>query len=142
MAIGIKAQGRTGNRMFQFAFGYCLSKKLNTVFFIERIQDLSWFETYTTYYLKNKIVFSLVKLRHILKTLFYAQTESSYQSLHVTRIDDWADYKDIDSRLTNNTFYIGYFQSINFFDSCISELKKIFTVKQSFQNKFVLSKSN
>lgn len=136
MPIGIKTQGRTGNRMFQFAFGLALSKKLNTSFFVEDMKGLEWLVAYYKCLPANSRVISGVKRRHKLKRIFRQAIPNTYLGLDVISIDDWHTVSQLEPKFKDNSFYMGYFQSYDFFKDSVDEVKDLFRIKESSVEEF------
>jgi hypothetical protein len=118
--IIIKLQERLGNQLFQYAFGYALSKKLKTNLFFKPAQK-NYLEKY----------FSLRPFESI-RNIFCPKTER-FKVIKQLGHEDLSDFK---SSLVNNCYYDGYFQSEQYFDNVKTELKKLFEIKPLYRKPF------
>jgi len=152
--IGVLSQGRLGNQMFQFAFGWSASRKLKTNFFFEGNHSLHYFELYQSFDKNNK----WNVLSYVLNNFFYSGEEkvfkrplraipSNIRNYFVRkRIVEWpnklgeSDYLLKD--LHDNLIYSGFFQSEEYFIQYKQEILQFFRVKGSYQDAFSKAKSH
>ena len=123
--IGNRLHGRLGNQLFQYAFIFSASKKLNTSFFIDHYLDTfvldKYFETKAYSSLKNKIRNSFYQ--RFLSKKWSVSTENKDFSTH-----------NITKKLKNSHFYDGYFQSSLYFEE--EEIKREFKITEKWISKF------
>jgi hypothetical protein len=150
MAIGVKNQGRTGNCMFQFAFAYATSASLGTSFFVEDIRTIEWFKAHNRYRFWNNAVIFYVKWKYkassLLKVLLGSNgtdtTVVRYLGLKVISIDPVQRASEISTLLTDQTFFMGYFQSFNFFRKSEEDIRRLFELKHRYRKLFLKSKKD
>lgn len=151
--IGVLAEGRLGNQMFQYAFAYATSKKLNTSFFIYGPNYLQYFDLYEKLIKENTKNTYLFILHNILKK---SQKPYSLRPLRtpIKNILNWAVNKNVRvwgntideknyllTKIEDNVFYDGFFQSEEYYSDCKEEIKKLFEIKEHYQKPF-LDKKN
>lgn len=123
--IQVLAQGRLGNQMFQYAFGYAASKKIKTHFFMRGTMLWDFFELDTP------------------KWLNVSKTTTRLALMRLTRprarveIDNLMSPQEVMARLTDGVVYAGYFQSEKFFGAERSEIEKRFTLLPRHKQKFL-----
>lgn len=149
MNIIVNVRGGLGNQMFQYAFAYGVSKKINQPFEL----DISDFDTYwhpykpNTYWnlyqldafkmearltshktkpKKRNLVNRTVKILKIIKRKFL--TKNYYQEPHYHFDKNVFTVK-------NNTYFMGYWQSEDYFKEYREELLKEFALKAPLQEK-------
>jgi hypothetical protein len=124
--IKVDLRGRMGNQMFQYSFAYSASKKLKTFFVMNqaehRFQLPQYFKLdFLTRLLFNQYVFDYYqKVNH--KFPLKKEIEVAHDESNVI--------------LTNNTRYIGFFQSDFFFKADIKQLRKRFSIKKKWVSLF------
>lgn len=146
--IGVLAQGRLGNQMFQFAFAYALSRKLKTSFFIHRADSLHYFALFETLEKTNKRNIFYYALINLFRK---SQSPVSISSLKspIEPLSDWAINKNvciwnstIDSqnylltKIENNVLYKGFFQSEEYFKEFEEDIKKLFEIRPQYKKIF------
>ncbi len=123
--IGIFFSGRLGNNLFQFAFGYASSKRLNTAFFVSDLKSLKYF---------------CLSKRFILYNFWY-----KFKSLKGYWLGEWhwVNWEDpclapeLYIRQTNNhTLYKGCFQSEKYFLDYKNEIIDYLEIKKKFRDLF------
>lgn len=150
--IGILSQGRMGNQMFQYAFGYSLSKKLNTKFFIYKHNSLHYFKLneelikhnkknilvyiFKNLFKKNKIRFSLNALKHPLNFCLECSINKNIYKCPNT-IDNGVHLL---LPTKNNCLYEGFFQSEKYFENYTDDIKKLFQIQPKYKTSFLENK--
>ncbi len=124
--IGVVIDGRMGNQMFQYAFVYNYSKIFRTNFLIHQKLWVfpfilpKYFElpSYSRYLNSMKTrLYNLILKNKYLKIDYRGNFETPYY---------------IKQKLTNNSYYTGYFQSYNYFEENKHSLLKEFKIKKEF----------
>jgi len=145
--IGIKLQGRLGNQLFQYAFIYSASKKLNTSFYLDQQIDYfkldKYFEINQGYF--QRFVSSLINI-HGFKNIFsFHFRRCIFKQAQIllklkTNTYEWTatDPGEVLSLLKNQTLYNGYFQSQRYFIANEQQIRQLFTLKQHHQAAFAL----
>lgn len=150
--IGILANGRLGNQMFQYAFIYAASKKLNTSFFIYKAKSLYYFDLYDSLEKKNnKIFYTFIVINLLNKSEIKLSTQAIKAPIHWVK--SWAINKKkfnwentldknhfLLKNLKDNRFYEGYFQSEEYFNDYKKEICSLFRVKSTFSQEFSVKK--
>lgn len=152
--IGVLAEGRLGNQMFQFAFAYAASKKLNTSFFIYKHNSLHYFDLYENLKKENNKNISLFILQNIFKN---SRKPYALRPLR-TPIDNllnWAVNKNVCTwgntidennylltKIEDNVFYDGFFQSEEYFSQCKEDIKKLFEIREEYRKPFIDNKKH
>ncbi len=152
--IGVLAEGRLGNQMFQFAFAYSTSKKLNTSFFFYGRNYLHYFDLHEKLKKENSKNTFLFILQNILK-----KSRKSY-SLRPLRTPihntlNWAVNKNVCAwsntiddknyqltKIEDNVFYDGFFQSETYFHEYKEDIKKLFEIRKQYQKNFLDKKKD
>jgi hypothetical protein len=142
--VAVKLEGRLGNQLFQYAFIYTASKKLNTKFYLDKSIDYLLLDKYFNIeqdlcYFFDKKVFSIkgfknifshhlrYKFYYLLKQLFHLKIVTFYNSVEpLTQI----------KKIEDGTIYQGFFQSEDYFRDLKKEIKNIFTIKDIHVKKF------
>jgi hypothetical protein len=115
-----------GNQMFQYSFAHSAAKKLKTFFVMNqtahRFQLSKYFKLdFLTQLLFNQYVFDYYqKINH--KFPLKKEVEVAHDELNVN--------------LTNNSRYIGFFQSESFFKADVKRLRKRFSIKTKWVDLF------
>ncbi len=123
--IIVKFQGRLGNQMFQYAFALSTSRKLGTVFLMDRLRKSSLFDYFKTGYTfsSKESNDNLVKIcRKILRTKIYE--------------DNSHNVEDLKNRIENNRYYQGYFHSEAYFGNIRDLVKKRLQVRKKYKDVF------
>lgn len=118
--------GRLGNQMFQYAFALNTAKKLKTLFIFNPVYT----NELTVYFKLDKGTCFLysnfgIKLNRIL-----LQKKEKYK---VINQNGWQS----NVRIENNVHYKGFFQSELFFEQNKKKLRRIFSIKQYWIDKFI-----
>ncbi|MFW9877876.1 MAG: alpha-1,2-fucosyltransferase [Candidatus Thorarchaeota archaeon] len=127
--IGVNSCGRFGNQLFQFAFAYATSKKLDTSFFIDESISPFKLPNYFKLYRYNK---------------FYNATKRKWFKLQKRKqinqltYDNWKSPSKNLLLLKDNTIYKGFFQSEEYFKNSKKDIKKLFEIKNKYKRTFVL----
>ena len=126
--IKVSLHGRMGNQLFQYAFGYLMAKKYKSLFLLE-IQ-------------KNKFYLDCFELRFPHNLLSNKKFLRIYSWLiRKIELKNQQDFLDLKTKLIlphhfTKTSFNGYFQDADLMESDKESLKKIFTIKKSYQKKF------
>jgi hypothetical protein len=123
--IIVKFQGRLGNQLFQYAFAKSISKQFNTHFLLDNAKN-SQFVKYFKIPILIKISNINVKLIHLIKKFV---KKKQYQT---------GDEKfcEIKKSFKNNLYYIGYFQSEDYFDNIRKRIDKEIIIKKKYRKIF------
>jgi len=146
--IGILAEGRLGNQMFQFAFTYAAAKKLNTSFFIYRADELRYFQLTKNFSSKNKKIikrFLFVNafrksnlpftFNGVKRIVSYFRNGMKYQDIF--KWDNMLDEnKYFLSEIKNNKLYSGFFQCEEYFKKDKEDILKCFSIKEEYTENF------
>jgi hypothetical protein len=146
--IGIFAQGRLGNQMFQYAFIYAASKKINTPLFIIKSNSLHYFKLYDELNKNNftntlkYIVFNFFQKNQISLSQFTLKKpfEWCFKWLVCKNILTWDNTTDENNYLlepiNKNTLYSGFFQSESYFIHLKKDIQNLFEITPQYQQKF------
>lgn len=151
--IGVLAQGRMGNQMFQYAFGFIAAKKLNTTFFLYNPNSLHYFKL-NPEFANNKELYKKYTKRKFFKRScvpFPKLTSPNFNKEYYA----WGVRKDLVSwpnqvggnnfllkELKDDVVYDGYFQSDKYFISYETEVKNMFALKEQYVNEFEAKKKS
>jgi hypothetical protein len=118
--IVVRFRGRLGNQLFQYAFALATAKRFKTFFLIDRINDSSFVKYFDIYNSQtvNKLMLYFFRRKIIC-------IEDASEKLK-TRID----------KLSNNTYYDGFFQSEIYFDNVKRLVIKKFQVRKKYKEMF------
>ena len=130
--IGVKLDGRLGNQLFQYAFAWSMSKKLDTCFYLDTRQEMlidKYFDLPMPLF--NRIIKPMgFKWGKRIRIYILIVVQKMLKQVVVSdEMEPALLLKDI----RNNTFYEGFFQSRLFFRSQENELKKIFKIRQQYK---------
>lgn len=118
-----------GNQMFIYACARSLSKKKKNPYCLSEIDKLKFFELSHEDYSKNNIRYLKFKLLNKLKL-------NKFKFEHYQ--DNRIDYSEkMMAEKQRNLWYYGYFQSEKYFFENENELKKLFKIKQPYQNEYL-----
>jgi len=143
--IAVRLEGRLGNQLFQYAFIYAVSKKLNTRFYVDKsVIDFvlpRYFTVKTDQFdLLDRYIFSIKGFKNVftyhLKRLFYNKLhliihlkKQNYQQLYL-------DPQTVLSCLENNVYYQGYFQSPLYFFGYEGYIRNAFSIRAAYRTAF------
>lgn len=151
--IGVLAQGRMGNQMFQYAFGFIAAKKLNTTFFLYNPSSLHYFKLNSEFANNKEFYKKYTKRKFFKKSCvpFPKLTSPNFNKKYY----DWGVRKDLVSwpnqvggnsfilkELKDDVVYDGYFQSDKYFISYETEVKNMFALKEQYVKEFEAKKKN
>jgi hypothetical protein len=128
--ITILPSGRLGNNLFQFAFGWAISKKLKTSFIFNTGEIEEFFEI-SNYNAPLKK--ALRTIRYMLSLKF-----NNYSTLDLNRDITPAE---IIKLVPDNSVLYGYFQSPEFFAGYESLIRKEFKIKKEYINNYLAKHS-
>ena len=143
--IAIRLEGRLGNQLFQYAFIYSASKKLNTSFYLDKTIDRFLLPEYfsvknDSIYPLDNWIFSISGYKNIFN---FHLKRAFYQSLFLLLKFKKKSFNNLSARpqialdqLSNDTIYEGHFQSELFFKSAHTDIRRVFSVKSKYQNLF------
>lgn len=126
--IGVKLNGRMGNQMFQYAFGYTIAKQRRNLLFIDDFHGYYNLGYFRCSY--NKVGFFLTKVKRRLFTYFYANPSQLIQIGH-------EPIETIVTQILLSNYFDGYFQSEQFFLPYKKRVKKLFKIKNQYRKEFV-----
>lgn len=142
--IAVKLEGRLGNQMFQYAFIYAASKKLNTRFYMDKSVDYLLLDKYFNIetdlcrifdnYLFSINGFKLI-FSHYSRWAFYALLKRSFFAQPVIFSNTVSPATQLD-KLRNKNIYEGYFQSEDYFIDYKTDIKKLFSIKDTYKIQF------
>lgn len=138
--IVVKIDGGLGNQMFQYAFGYAVSKSKGIPFYYEK---------HALHYRNREFVLNQFKILDNELKLPYAKKNSKVLKLiaalrrreliHFKYHLKWTKEKQQDYYMYksnyiqyNDVYYVGLFQNSNYFNECKNDIKTLFTVKPEF----------
>ena len=127
--IGVKIQGRLGNQLFQIAFASVLAKRLNTGYYLCRkpwrgVLALKYFDVNGL----NKFSFLTKFLTgHFLKVPGILKPVAISNDISV---------EEQTPLLTNNAYYIGFFQSEKYYIGYEKYVQELFCIKGKYQQLF------
>jgi hypothetical protein len=128
ICIAISCQ--LGNQLFQYAFGYATSKKLNTFLVIDRSNKFHGYML-NRYFLLHKSN----RVRHTLWTLYYTYLKKT-QRIYFLQQNGWNHPERIMDRLADNTEYKGFYQSAAYFSKYHDDICRLFTIRNKFVKAF------
>lgn len=118
--VGVKSRGRLGNQMFQFAFIYAYSKKYNKSFFIDNFKHLNYFRCHDKFKSSNF-------RNRLLAAYWFSRGRLGFIVHNEESIN-------IKPNLTNCIF-IGYFQSLQYFEQYLDDIRSLFTIKTKYSTR-------
>lgn len=123
--IIVKFEGRLGNQMFQYAFALSASKKLGTIFLMDRLRKSILFDYFKTGYTFTSKEFNdnLVKnCRKILRKKIYQNNVNEVEGFK--------------NKIINNSYYQGFFQSESYFHPFEDIVKNHLQVRYKYRKIF------
>ena len=143
--IAVRLQGRLGNQLFQYAFIIVAAKKLNTRFYIDQFIEPSiidkYFENVTGINKATRQVFNINGFKnifnfHLRRLYFKYLPKINKLSVKEYTFTDTV----LETTLSNNTLYSGFFQSELFFKDAEDLIRNKFSLKKivtgQFKNKY------
>lgn len=125
--IVVKLNGRMGNHIFQYAFAFAAGKKLRTNYVID---DTLTKDIFAKYFCRLSIT-DIGYLRKLMLKIFTLKIKKTHL---IQSGDDNID--DSLKLLTDNCYYDGYFQSVQFFKEVEQDILKRIRVKKFYRNAF------
>lgn len=141
--IGVRLEGRLGNQLFQYAFAYATSKKLKVGFYLDKsVQPILFTKYFTTadkFDKLDRILFTIKGFKNLfsfhLRTSFY-KTIKSILNLKDVQILDTESPENEMAKLADQKFFIGFFQSEDYFKPYKEEIMAKFSIKDKYQAAF------
>ncbi|MDR3695451.1 alpha-1,2-fucosyltransferase [Mucilaginibacter sp.] len=145
--ISVRLEGRLGNQLFQYAFIYAASRRLNTAFYLDKSVEKfilpQYFEVKNDFLAKldNK-VFSIPGYKNIFsfhtKKFFYHVVGTIiFKGKRIT-VDNETPADEVLTLLKNNHQYIGYFYSETYFEDFKDEIRTLFKIRKKHADGFEL----
>lgn len=121
--IGVRLQGRLGNQMFQYAFAFAISKKLNTRFFIDedKYSSKNMYDFFELYKNGNSLVSKFQRN-------YFNKKKYNLNVIEVNHKNSCIANERL--LVNNNCIYNGFFQSELYFHEYRDLVKKEFTIKK------------
>ena len=147
--IAVTLEGRLGNQLFQYAFIYAASRRLNTSFYLDKsIENFvlpKYFEVKNDFLIPlDKSIFSIKGFKNTfrghLKKRFYRVISSKIFKGNKITFDNRTPVKDILNQLKNDYLYKGYFHSVAYFEDFSNEIRALYKIKKRHIKKFELVK--
>jgi hypothetical protein len=125
MNLFISKQGRLGNNLFQYFFGYVLSKKLNCNFFTLFNLNLSFLPNFENHTTKYDLVVNEIYEKDGIKF-----------KINNTTLDKNIDVlcQHLLQSKCNNILIQGFFQDINYYLPYVEEIRSFFKNSLEYQN--------
>ena len=134
--IKIQLHSRLGNQLFQMAYAYIVSKELNQSI----IMNLNSRSGYCLQIIKPPVLFNFLpeKCLILINKIFFnlIKTENKIEA------NSCLEKNLLPKKSSQNLLIEGYFQDGNFYSPYQKELKKIFTVRKKFSDRFKKKYSN
>ncbi len=130
--IGVKLNGRLGNQLFQYAFAYSVSRKLNTQFYLDTREQI----LIDRYFDVPMPLFNrLIRLLHFRggHKVRIAILKAFQKRFTTVTFPDAGKTGELIAQVKNNTFYEGFFQSRTFFQEYENEIIPLFQIKRKFR---------
>jgi hypothetical protein len=142
--VAVKLEGRLGNQLFQYAFIYAVAKRLNTKFYLDKSVDYFLLDKYFMVerdfcWFFDNYIFSIEGFKNIfshhLRYKFYRLLKWYFNLKKITFSN--AAHPSIQlNELKNNSVYLGFFQSEEYFNTDRDEILKLFHIKEVFRAHF------
>ena len=143
--IAVRLEGRLGNQLFQYAFIYTASQKLKSSFYLDKsVQDFllpQYFDVEHDFLkLLDEHLFSITGFKNIfcihLKKAVYIFLKKILYPQNRLIVENNTAVEVIFQKLKKRFFYIGFFQSEQYFISAENNIRKLFRVKSLYRKKF------
>lgn len=142
--IGVKLNGRLGNQLFQYAFGFSASKKLKVNFYL--IKTGTPIDIYRYFRLERNLFYLIdttffntkackLLFSHYLRKIFY-NFISSFGISEIKLISNSESPKTINNTLKDRTNYDGFFQSEVYFEDYKEKIIDTFKIRDNYQKIF------
>jgi len=122
--IVINLQGGFGNQLFQYSFAYSQSKILNTFFVVDDFQSFVLPEYFNLGVLNlpclNRLKY-IQKARRFINKKIRAKCSIDFTDCSLSK-----EFLPVN----NNSYYVGYFQSISFFEGNEDKIMKLFNLRK------------
>lgn len=151
--IGIIARGQMGNQMFQYAFCYATSRKLNRKFFIYGHDSLHYFKLHNNLKKYNNLRILMYGLNNLftksrfsfsinyLKNFLYFLLNWVIRKNVFEWPNSFDEKKYFLTEIKNNTLYQGFFQSEKYFENYKEDIKELFKIKTLYKSAFLKNKA-
>jgi hypothetical protein len=143
--IAVTLEGRLGNQLFQYAFIYAASRRLDTSFYLDKsVENFmlpQYFEVKNDFLatLDNKI-FSIKGYKNIFsihaKRAFYHFINAIIFKKNKTDIDNEMPVNDVLKLVKNNYLYKGFFHSEGYFEDFKDEIRTLYKIKKKHADAF------
>ncbi|MGE6220830.1 alpha-1,2-fucosyltransferase [Nubsella zeaxanthinifaciens] len=141
--ISVQIHGGLGNQLFQYAFVYAASRKLNTNFYLDESIDLfkcgQYFnikEAKTRVWLRRVYrLKGMHKLLSKIKLTYFKSLSGKHRLININLDQSLPAEKEL-TKLRDNALFIGFFQSESYFKAQREELLARFEIKKSYQQAF------
>ena len=143
--IAIRLEGRLGNQLFQYAFVYAASKRLNTAFYLDKSIDNfvlpQYFDVKNDFLeiLDNRL-FSINGYKNVFRIHI---KKGLYRLLHKVLflgnkiiIANQTPTKETFKQFKDNYMYEGFFQSESYFEDFKDEIKTLYKIKKPYIDDF------
>jgi hypothetical protein len=149
--IAITLEGRLGNQLFQYAFIYAASRRLDTAFYldksIENFIPSKYFEVKNDFpAILDNTVFALKGYKNIFsfhaKRAFYHFLSFIIFGKNKVTFDFDTEISEVIEGLRNNYQYKGYFYSEGYFKDFEDEIRALYQIKKKHIAAFELAKKD
>jgi hypothetical protein len=137
--IAVRLEGRLGNQLFQYAFIYAASRKLDTTFYLDKSIDGFMLPRYfnvknDTWRIIDNSIFSVKGYKNIFnihsKKAFYGFiSKLAFRGKHI-KVDDRIPPEKALLALKDGCLYEGFFQSEIYFEGFQDDIRALFQVKR------------
>ena len=141
--IAVKLHGRLGNQLFQYAFIYAASKKLNTSFYIDKTYQQfvlpQFFNINKDLLYPFDRVFAIPSYKDVLKYYFNLRFYKSLKRLFGLKsvyFNNESEPQTELQKLSDKALYHGYFQSVKYFADYELKIKELFEIKSIYKQAF------
>jgi hypothetical protein len=142
--IAVRLEGRLGNQLFQYAFIYSVSKKIEARFYIDK--SIINFSVPNYFDIKpanrsglDKYIFTIKGYKNIfnhhLKVAFYKLLRGFYGLHELTFQNELPPGEQLNG-IKDKTLYTGFFQSEDYFTDHKNEIVNLFSVKKAYRQQF------